>query len=299
MKKPVASWSIEPKNATCSVVRVTMPTGCKTFKALLLSDVHLDSKGHVHSSHRKLLNAAKSIGAPIFKFGDTFDAMQGPHDKRADKGSTRAEHDGPDYFDRLVNTAADVYAPYADLLAYIGTGNHETSVLKHSGTNLITRLCERLNDRYGGHVVPGGYRGWIRWQFEIRGGARTSKNLYWCHGAGGGGEVSMGVLKFKRRAVYLPDADIIVTGHIHEDVNARVARYRLSDHGVEYRDEQLHISVPSLKDSQTGKPFSWEHEKEMPPKCDGAYWLTFTVASDGQHKTIVVPNAQRIIPAEL
>ncbi|MBX3380948.1 MAG: hypothetical protein KF805_12720 [Phycisphaeraceae bacterium] len=278
---------------------MNMPTGVKVFRALLLSDVHIDSKGHVDRSHRKLLDAAKAAGAPIIKLGDTFDAMQGPHDKRADKGATKDEHNGADYFDRLVNTAADVYAPYAHLLAYIGTGNHETAVLKHSGTNLITRLCERLNMKHGAKVVPGGYRGWIKFQFNIRDSSRTAKNLYWCHGAGGGGEVSMGVLKFKRRQTYLPDADIVATGHIHEDVNARVARYRLSDQGFESSDSILHVSVPSLKDSQTGKAFSWEHEKEMPPKCDGAYWLTFTVASNESRATIIVPNAHRIIPAEL
>jgi hypothetical protein len=294
-----AKWELEPVNQVCTIVNVQMPTGVRHFKALLLADVHIDSKCHLDKQHRKILDAAKEANAPIVKLGDTFDAMQGPHDKRSAKGSTRSDLDGQDYFDRLVNTAADVYEPYAEQLAYIGMGNHETSVLKHSGTNLTTRLCQELRHRTGKTIVPGGYRGWVRWQFTLRDSCKRSKNMYWCHGAGGGGEMTFGTLKVKRRAAYTPDADIVVSGHIHEDWNLRIARYRLTIHGNETQDEQLHISVPSLKDSSTGKGLSWEHEKEMPPKVSGAYWLTFTASRGERDETNVIANCQRIIADEL
>ena len=266
---------------------------------MLIADPHLDSKGHLSNELAKLLKTAREHVAPVVFLGDIFDAMQGPRDPRGEKGSTKKEHEGRDYFDRLVDTAADTFEPFAHSIVYMGTGNHETSVMKHYGTNLIERLAKELRSRTGAMIVPAGYRGWIRFMFQYYQNRRASRAMYWCHGTGGGGVMTFGTLAVRRRSGVVPDADIVVSGHTHEDFSLRIGRYRLSHEGTEYRDDQLHISVPSLKDSQTGKPFSWEGDKELPPKPTGAYWLTFTISEQQDENPLIVANAERIIPSAL
>src|SRR5690606_306876 len=151
--------------------------------------------------------------------GDFFCAMQGKYDKRADKSSVRPEHNVSNYLDALVDTAADFFAPYADRFIIIGTGNHERAVAQSHESPLVESLVALLN-RGGAQVYNGGFSGWVRFQFGLDAkGHQHSQPIYmhYDHGYGGGGPVTKGVIQSNRRAVYLPDAHIVISGHVHED----------------------------------------------------------------------------------
>ena len=107
------------------------------------------------------------------------------------------------------------------------------------------------------------------------GSKRKSINIRYTHGGGGNSPVTKGVIKTNRRAVVYPDANILLSGHIHESFCLPITRERLTDSGKVMLDEQLHIQIPSYKDETTGYTQGYAIEKEMSPKPVGAYWLTF------------------------
>lgn len=235
---------------------------------LLLSDVHWDNPHCDRRKFKQALDKAKERGAKVAIFGDFFCAMQGKYDKRSSKTAIKPEHQTGNYLDSLVYTAADWLEPYRDIIAFISPGNHESAIQQRHETDLIRRLCSKL----GCHA--GDYMGWL-----IAAVTRsTNKNKYICriayhHGYGGGGPVTKDVIQASRRAVYLPDADVCVSGHTHDRWIFEVPRLRLKKNFEQVRDTQLHLKLGCFKDEMTGN--GWAVEKGMPPKADGGIFLNF------------------------
>lgn len=182
-----------------------------------------------------------------------------------------------DYLDKLVETAIEWHGPWAELFIRIGKGNHELSIKNKHETDLIERLVAGLNGKYRTAIQAGGFTGWVQFRFED---TRTQKikriNLWYMHGFGGGGPVTKGTIQTARRAAYVPDANIICTGHIHEEWSLTTVRDRINHRGKQYRDEQLHLQIPTYKDEYKDWKEGWSVEGGTPPKPIGAKWLTFT-----------------------
>lgn len=250
-------------------------------RILLRSDAHHDNLHCNHTLERKHLQEAKDSGAWILDGGDQFCAMQGKWDKRADQTQMRDELRGNNYLDKLVKYNADFLAPFADRFLLFGLGNHETSILKYHQTNLTERMVERLNSKLNGHTVYcGGFTGYVRFLFTCNGTKRFSKNLFLHHGYGGGGAVTRGVIQTNRMAVYLPDADVVWTGHTHDEWVVPIQRDRLSHGGEQYQDEQLHVRTPGYKDEYADGHGGWHIERGAAPKPIGAIWLVFKFRGD-------------------
>ena len=245
---------------------------------LLRSDAHHDNPSSDNKLEEKHLQQALDRGAAVIDNGDAFCAMQGRWDKRSDKSALKPEHQVDDYLDALVSTYADFLEPYASQLAVIGTGNHETGILKHHETNLTTRLVERLRTKTEAKIYEGSYTGWvfIRMNRKTK-NSRTSKTirLWRTHGYGGAAPVTKGTIQTARRAVYTPDANIVLSGHTHQEFYLPVQRMRVSPKGRVYQDTQWHVQIPSYKDSfKDGYSYGeWAIEKGMPPAPTGAAWL--------------------------
>jgi hypothetical protein len=255
----------------------------KEFWYLLSSDGHWDNPDCNREMMERHLKQCKERGALWFHFGDFFCAMQGKYDKRSDKSKIRPEHLSGPYLDRLVDTAAQWLRPYREVIGIIGQGNHETSILQRHETNLIASLVKELNrdTKEGDHLVHmGGYGGWIRFMFEhLNGSNRKSLNLKYFHGHGGGGPVTKGMIQSQRQAVFLPDADIVVSGHVHEQYTIPFTRERLMDSGRIVLCEQWHVRTPTYKDEYKDGYAGWHIETGKPPKPVGAYWLKVEVST--------------------
>lgn len=250
---------------------------------LLRSDVHHDNPKCNQDLERKHLDEAIEYDAPIIDNGDLFCAMQGKWDKRADKNALREEHRGSNYFDLLVDTAAQFYRPYGNQFAVLGRGNHETAVTNRHETDLTDRLASRMR-AHGSNVEASGYGGFVMFRFvdaaqnkpgNIGKATKDSKILYHFHGTGGGGPVTRGTIQTNRIAVWSPDAHIVLTGHTHDEWQMPIPRMRLSDRGKVYHDEQLHIRCPGYKDAWSDSNAGWEVEKMLGPKNLGSAWLKF------------------------
>lgn len=243
---------------------------------LCAADRHWDNPKSLQDLQRMHLIEAIKREAGIFDFGDLFCAMQGKYDKRSNKASVRPEHQVADYLDALVNTATQFFAPYAKNFIRISPGNHEGSILERLETDLTRRLVVALNEQTGSNIHVGGYSGWIHFLFEgPRGKILDQRKLWYIHGYGGGGPVTKGVIQSNRQAVYVPDADFVVNGHIHEEWNLTIVRTRLSDKSVQTLDEQQHIRIPTYKDEYGDGSGGWHVGRGGPPKPIGAVWLTF------------------------
>lgn len=208
--------------------------------------------------------------------GDVLCLMQGKYDRRANKSALRPEHRVDNYLDAVINTATDFFSPYAHNIVMLATGNHESSIAERYETNMIDRLVGAINNKTGAHVYSGGFSGWVVFQFFCRGKSLGRVNLHYDHGYGGGGPVTADMIQHQRRAVYLPDADIICSGHTHDQWVREFARVRLEKSGKIWHDIQTHIKLPSYKDEYKDGYGGWAvASKGMPPKPIGAWWLRF------------------------
>lgn len=232
---------------------------------------------------RRHLEEAKQRDAPVIDNGDFFCAMQGKFDKRSSKSKVRPEHQQDNYLDALVDTAADFFEPYAHQLAVIGDGNHETSIKKRHETDLGERLVAVLNSRTKAGIQKCGYGSWVRFMF-VDNNASKSIKLYRYHGHGGGGPVTKGTIQTNRRAAVY-DADIIYTGHIHEEWTLTTVRASVTNNGIPRQSRQTHICGPTYKDEYADGTGGWHVETGKPPKPIGAVWLRFRWKPDRHHNT--------------
>jgi hypothetical protein len=259
-----------------------------TQDVLLRSDAHHDN---AHSDHRlELLHLTEAVerDAFILDAGDLFCAMQGKWDKRASTDACRPEHREGRYLDSLVETAAEFYEPFADRWLLLAPGNHERSILKRHETCLTTRLAERFRTQ-GSQVEVGTYSGFIRIVADMGEGKTLSRVLYWTHGSGGGGPMTHGVLSTRRRQSYLPDADVVWSGHTHDSWCVRLAKASLVGGSIRL-DDVHHVSTPGYKDEFTPMD-GWHHERGAPPKPIGAVWLRLSIeqrSNPNRHRAIKV-----------
>ena len=292
-----ADWEVEQLGRNVHRITFDFRSREDVGWVLLRSDAHHDNPHSNNKLEEKHLQQAVERNAAICDNGDAFCAMQGRWDKRSDKSALKPEHQVDNYLDSLVSTYADFLAPYASHIAVLGTGNHETSILKHHETNLTSRLTERLRTiKTNGPIYEGTYTGWCFMSAvrrQKKGGkkwkksysqteGRLTKRLWRTHGYGGAAPVTKGVIQTNRRAVYVPDADIILSGHTHQEWYFPIQRVRVTNQGTVYQDTQWHVSLPSYKDSYgDGASYGeWAIEKGMPPAPVGAAWLKFHVQAD-------------------
>src|SRR5690606_4290342 len=187
---------------------------------------------------------ALANNAPVIDNGDWFCAMQGKWDKRKSEDAMLPEYRGGRYLDKLVDNGAEWLHPYRDVLAVMGYGNHETAILKHHETDLTERLVYKLRSEGAPRLVKGRFAYWIVYKFWFSDKAHKTLRQFNHHGWGGGGPVTRGTIDTARMAVYLPDADIVATGHVHHHYEMAIERHRINNHNRTYQDTQLHIRTP-------------------------------------------------------
>jgi hypothetical protein len=245
---------------------------------LLVSDAHIDNAHADRSMFEKHMRQCRERNAKWMSNGDFLCLMQGKADNRADTSACRPEHQRGRYLDAVINTTADYIAPHADMALLFAPGNHETAVKRRCETDMNERLVEAAkarNPQCPAHA--GSYANWVRFlvrQKDRRQVVGNSIVMYMHHGYGGGGPVTRGTIQTARMAVYLPDADIIWTGHTHDEWIMPIQRARLSLHGRPYLDRVMHVRSPGYKD-EFSEQNGWAVEKGMPPKPKGALWLRF------------------------
>lgn len=289
----ILPWVIEKTDTNAVRYRQNLLSTDKKKRILLLSDLHWDSAHCKRDYLKSVLDEAKADNAPVFIFGDMYDAMQGKWDPRSSQDTLRPEHRGPNYLDLLVDTSVEWFLPYKDILALVTYGNHETAIMKRHEVDLIQRFVGIMR-KEGSRVLVGPYWGFILLAFAngaegtLRPGADLIKRLAWHHGYGGGGEVTRGMIDHSRsRGMY--DADIYVSGHIHRRNYDENIITRVSSKGIVHTMQQLFLRCSCWKEETTG----YHVEKGRAARPVGGWWLNLQAVrsrSDGHYEVLVRPE---------
>ena len=257
---------------------VSVPSADWEQYFLLISDAHIDNAHADRSMFDRHMRQCRERNARWMSNGDFMCLMQGKYDLRSDTSACRPEHQRGRYLDAVISTTADYVAPHADMALLFAPGNHETAIRKRHETDMNERLVEALRQRRPeAPTMAGRYANWVRFLVRQRGRRQLvggSILMYMHHGYGGGGPVTRGTIQTSRMAVYLPDADIIWTGHTHDEWIMPIQRARLTLHGRPYLDRSMHVRSPGYKD-EFSEQNGWAVERGMPPKPKGALWLRF------------------------
>jgi hypothetical protein len=245
----------------------------------LQSDAHEDAPDYLKELHRKHLKDAVARDAMIIDAGDMADVVNGRDDKRRSKGGVKPELNKDNYLDAVVDDIAQRHRDHADLIIYLGRGNHDLKVLKMCETDILQRVADRLNAWRDPKIPPiyvAGYGGWIRFEFRTAsGGAAQSFTAKIFHGSGGGGKVTKGVIQTNRRNAEC-DADIFITGHIHEKWELSTLKEGLTRSGRVRVRESTHVQLGSYKlDFTPDGAGTWHTQREGGPKPIGGSFLRF------------------------
>ena len=271
------TWTIEKHHPSV----LTLVASKTEHRILEISDAHWDNQHCDRAALKRDLDEAKAGGHPIIMIGDFFCAMQGKWDKRADPKQLREEHRGSTYLDKLVSTAAKWLEPYAECIALITYGNHETSILAHHQTDLLQRLHQELTHvkAYRGHI--GSYAGFLKVQTpkDNRLDASSLNTVIaWNHGYGGGGEVTRGMIDHSRTRSQAY-ADIYIGGHIHRRNSDENIILELDEMRDVIRLRSQWFLRSSTYKQETGAVENdisgWHVEKGRAERPVGGWWIEF------------------------
>jgi len=241
---------------------------------LLISDLHWDNPHCDRGLLKNHLDEAVKRNAAIILNGDTYCCMGGKYDRRADKSLIRPEHNTDRYFDAIVDTSVEWFAPYAKNILLIGYGNHETAIIKHGETDLLQRFASTLNYATGSAVEVGGYGGTIdiRVQHDNLRGVNFVVHYY--HGAGGGGPVTKGVIQDQRLLASTEGYDLTWMGHVHELYYHQNMIHRYDRSTKTLLQKPIHqLRTATYKEEWDGGYMGFHTERGRGPKPLGGYWM--------------------------
>lgn len=227
----------------------------KTFKLALFSDLHLDSPDCDIETLKKHLDFCKKEGRFILMGGDEFDAILHTDKKRYTP--SRGNDNRDDQINKKLEIAIGLLQPYADNILFIGRGNHEESILKYSGVDMIDLLVKELNHwKHNGQIVKGNYQNFIRfnWVKSFNGPSMKSMqhyDIYQNHGGGAAANVTKGMIDFNR-IVTGTMADLIFIGHKHNSIMDYSAPIMYVDQNgeIKLKNRQC-IQTPSYQKGRT------------------------------------------------
>jgi hypothetical protein len=272
-------WSVEHHGRNVHAVKIARPN-CRDFSQwiLLIADNHIDSTAARNDILTRLLAEAVQRDAVVIGVGDQLDLMQGVADKRGSKAALRSTLLSDNYFDRVIDQAADLLAPYASHIAVLADGNHETSWRRFHESCPTTNLVRAIKDRAHSPVGAGGYGGWIVFQIKL-GNLNMTYRVRYQHGTGGGNSpMTMGMLDARRMYSWIEGADSIIISHNHASNVAGIAREYLSTQNGIYKVETRYadfIRVGTTKAAweKSMGAAGWEVEKGFGPSPIRQKWV--------------------------
>ena len=245
----------------------------------VLSDIHWDNPKCDWGLLKKHLDYCVKEDIPIVITGDFFCLMQGRGDKRSNKSDIRPEHNNAKYLDSIVDTAVEWWTPYAQQIALISYGNHETAIIKWQETDILDRFIKSINLKTGSNIQKGGYGGWLIYTLEITNRKTSAFRHKYFHGSGGGGIVTKGAINLTRALETYENMDLFTMGHIHENSARNDVRESLEYVNGVYRmkHKKIHLCITgTYKEEYEDGTKGWHVERGAPPKPIGGRIVTFS-----------------------
>ena len=209
----------------------------QTFHIKPIADVHIGARAFDRKAFVDYLKDSDE-NTYFIGIGDLYDAIV-VDDVRYQKSSDKTEGDA--IIDEQVQKGVELLEPYKDRIIGLGVGNHERTVIRKCGTDMIKRTCKELG-------VPSlGYSGLIRLIFREKKGRGRKVIIRYHHGWGGGSRtIGADLTKFSRDVAYW-DADIFLYGHVHRLQNDQVPRLSLVGEKLIAKNKHVCICGTFLK----------------------------------------------------
>lgn len=254
--------------------------GSETFKLLVVSDVHYDSKNCDRELLKKHFKRIKAEGGKIIIIGDLFDVMGCKRDPRSIPGDIRPEYmkHGESYLDLVIKDMHKFLKPYAENILVMSYGNHETNIVRRNEVDVMRWLVHLLNQdlkHTSEHQIElGAYQGVIHFQFNRTKQAKNGSVLYYHHGSGGGAKRSKGILNADILVAQNPFADVIVSGHDHNKWYLPYHVRTLTNQKNNWIEKKIDIlRTGSYK--KKSKKFGWEIEKDFNEPTLGGWLINY------------------------
>lgn len=249
----------------------------KTYKFLLMSDIHWDNPDCDRKLLEKHLQYARDNDAKVLVNGDFFCLMQGKGDPRRSKDKVLPEHNNGKYLDSIVQTAVEYWDKWKDVLIWVGYGNHETGIIKHQETDILQRFVD-MHNHINKPEIPlelGGYTSWVILNAEYD-TVRKPFVIHAFHGSGGGGAVTKGTIQHQRKMADVENADAIWMGHVHELYTMTQSKTALDNFLKPYNRDVWHFRTGTYKDEYKDGHHGWHVERGAPAKPLGCVELDIT-----------------------
>ena len=146
---------------------------------------------------------------------------------------------------------------------------YETAIQKYAEVDLIELTADRIQGETGVEIPQMPYAGWVFFRGYKGNRLADTIRMAYTHGSGGGGPVTKGTIQASRRANYLPDANIVVGGHIHESWTMEFNRERITTRGELFKTRNGIYASPPIK-TNTVSP-KWlvarDRQRSAPERC--------------------------------
>lgn len=221
----------------------------KTIKLALFSDVHYDSPDCDKETLKKHLDFCLKDGRYILFGGDLFDAILLKDQKRA------VPHLIENTDCQLNKKLDDIYnflKPYQKQILFMGRGNHEESILKYNGLDVLQMLATMLNMGQEHKILVGNYANFLRFTFKKQSDRRELHyDIFQHHSVGGNAAVTKGIIDWNRIGKSV-NADLIWTGHRHNAlIDASDPVLTIEQNGNVILKNRQCIQTPSYQKGKT------------------------------------------------
>ena len=187
----------------------------KPTKLGLFSDTHVDNPNFDQDTFVEHANYCLKDGRYMLFDGDIFDAILRTDKKRAVNSLLES---GDNQLNMKLDKAYELLKPYQEQILFMGRGNHEESILKYSGIDVLDLLAKMLNSGKKHQIVVGNYANFIRFSWlNTNNKTRLKYDIYAHHGAGGSAPQTKGMLDFAALEKGA-NVDLIWIGHKHNSL---------------------------------------------------------------------------------
>jgi hypothetical protein len=248
----------------------------QTFKLKPIADVHIGARACDLSAFKDYMEDSDD-NTYFIGIGDLYDAIV-VQDFRYQKSSDRTKGDA--VIDEQVEEGVEILEPYKDKILGLGLGNHERTVIKRCGTNMIDSTCKVLG-------IPSiGYSGLFRLMFSENGARTRTVIIRYHHGWGGGSRtIGADLTKFSRDVAYW-DADIFLYGHVHRKQSDEIPRLGLRGEKLYAKPKVIAICGTFLRTYMDTNDATYSEVCGYPPTAIGG--ITLSLKPDGKWMDIKV-----------
>lgn len=222
----------------------------QVIKLALYSDIHFDSPDCDRETLKKHLDSNIKDGRYILFDGDFFDVILLGDRKRA---TPHHITNTDNQLNVKLNEAFEFLKPYQKNILFFGRGNHEESILKYNGLDVLEMLTTMLNMGQEHKILYGNYANFLRFTFKEQGKNRREYHydIYAHHGCGGSAPATKGMLDFGALTKGI-NADLIWIGHKHNSlVDYSAPIMHIDQNGQVVLKNRQCIETPSYQKGRT------------------------------------------------